>query len=90
MKPRRCDDGRLCFRLLSQLSDKEKEYQELLRATLQQKQEHIDSLRNGGVVQSNDLFYKPAVTVVNSRWTDARKKKGLCVFMICDDLDWNL
>ena len=39
------DDGCLCFRLLSQLSEKEREYQELLRKSVQRKQEQIDALR---------------------------------------------
>ncbi|KAM9724383.1 mitogen-activated protein kinase kinase kinase 5 [Menidia menidia] len=42
-------------RLLSQLSDKEQEYQDLLRNSLQRKQEQIDELRKTTVIQGGEL-----------------------------------
>ncbi len=43
----------LCFRLLSQLNEKEREYQELLRNSVQRKQEQIDALRKAAVTEGN-------------------------------------
>uniref|UniRef100_A0A665TDB8 mitogen-activated protein kinase kinase kinase n=1 Tax=Echeneis naucrates TaxID=173247 RepID=A0A665TDB8_ECHNA len=51
------DDGRLCFRLLSQLSEKEREYQELLRFTIQRKQERIDALRKVTAINEGLLLF---------------------------------
>lgn len=45
------DDGCLCLRLLSQLNEKEREYQELLRNSVQRKQEQIDALRKAAVTE---------------------------------------
>ncbi|XP_076008745.1 mitogen-activated protein kinase kinase kinase 5 [Genypterus blacodes] len=45
-------------RLLSQLSEKEREYQELLRGSVQRKQEQIDVLRNGTVTADDGLPQK--------------------------------
>uniref|UniRef100_A0A3Q1CH86 mitogen-activated protein kinase kinase kinase n=1 Tax=Amphiprion ocellaris TaxID=80972 RepID=A0A3Q1CH86_AMPOC len=39
------------YKLLSQLSEKEREYQELLRNTVQKKQEQIDALRKAAVTE---------------------------------------
>uniref|UniRef100_A0A4W6C9X7 mitogen-activated protein kinase kinase kinase n=1 Tax=Lates calcarifer TaxID=8187 RepID=A0A4W6C9X7_LATCA len=47
------DDGFLCFRLLSQLNEKEREYQELLRTSVQRKQEQIDALRKAADTEGN-------------------------------------
>lgn len=41
----------LCFRLLSQLNEKEREYQELLRNSVQRKQEQIDALRKAAATE---------------------------------------
>jgi len=38
-----------CFRLLNQLSEKEQEYQELLRNSVERKQEQINALRKTAV-----------------------------------------
>lgn len=46
----------LCFRLLSQLNEKEGEYQELLRNSVQRKQEQIDALRKAAVTEGNVFF----------------------------------
>uniref|UniRef100_A0A665TG25 mitogen-activated protein kinase kinase kinase n=1 Tax=Echeneis naucrates TaxID=173247 RepID=A0A665TG25_ECHNA len=51
------DDGRLCFRLLSQLSEKEREYQELLRFTIQRKQERIDALRKVTAINEGNFLF---------------------------------
>lgn len=55
------DDRCLCFRLLSQLSEKETEYQELLRNSVQRKQKQIDSLRKAantkGKVYKSDFIF---------------------------------
>ncbi|XP_022075321.2 mitogen-activated protein kinase kinase kinase 5 [Acanthochromis polyacanthus] len=45
-------------RLLSQLSEKEREYQELLRNTVQKKQEQIDALRKAAVTEDGELTSK--------------------------------
>ncbi|XP_070691759.1 mitogen-activated protein kinase kinase kinase 5 [Pempheris klunzingeri] len=42
-------------RLLSQLSEKEREYQELLRSSVQRKQEQIDVLRRAAVAEAGEL-----------------------------------
>ncbi|XP_022619973.1 mitogen-activated protein kinase kinase kinase 5-like [Seriola dumerili] len=42
-------------RLLSQLSEKEREYQELLKTTVQRKQEQIDRLRKAAVTEDGEL-----------------------------------
>ncbi|XP_029928607.1 mitogen-activated protein kinase kinase kinase 5 [Myripristis murdjan] len=42
-------------RLLSQLSEKEREYQELLRNSVQRKQEQIDTLRKAAVTEDHGL-----------------------------------
>ncbi|XP_071326030.1 mitogen-activated protein kinase kinase kinase 5 [Trachinotus anak] len=42
-------------RLLSQLSEKEREYQELLRTTVQRKQKQIDALRKAAVTGDGEL-----------------------------------
>uniref|UniRef100_A0A8C2XI66 mitogen-activated protein kinase kinase kinase n=1 Tax=Cyclopterus lumpus TaxID=8103 RepID=A0A8C2XI66_CYCLU len=47
------NDGCLCFRLLSQLNEKEREYQELLRISVQRKQEQIDALRKAANAEGN-------------------------------------
>lgn len=47
----------LCFRLLSQLNEKEREYQELLRNSVQRKQEQIDALRKAAVTEGNFLGF---------------------------------
>lgn len=41
------------FRLLTQLNEKEREYQELLRSSVQRKQEQIDALRKAAVAEGN-------------------------------------
>lgn len=41
----------LHFRLLSQLNEKEREYQELLRSSVQRKQEQIDALRKAAATE---------------------------------------
>lgn len=45
------DVGCVCFRLLSQLSEKERELQELLRNSVQRKEEQIDALRKAAVIE---------------------------------------
>lgn len=47
----------MCFRLLSQLSEKEREYQELLRTSVQRKQEQIDALKKTAVTEGNVFFF---------------------------------
>lgn len=42
-----------CFRLLSQLNEKEREYQELLRNCVHRKQEQIDALRKAEVIEAS-------------------------------------
>uniref|UniRef100_A0A8D3DAF8 mitogen-activated protein kinase kinase kinase n=1 Tax=Scophthalmus maximus TaxID=52904 RepID=A0A8D3DAF8_SCOMX len=51
------DAGPLCFRLLGQLSEKETEYQELLKTSVQRKQEQIDALRKTAVTEGNVFFF---------------------------------
>lgn len=51
------DDGCLCSRLLSQLSEKEREYQELLRNSVQRKQEQIDALRKASDTDDTGIFF---------------------------------
>lgn len=46
----------LCFRLLTQLNEKEKEYQELLRNSVQRKQEQIDVLRTAAATEGKGSF----------------------------------
>lgn len=45
------DDGCVSFRLLSQLNEKERELQELLRISLRGKQDQIDALRKAVVIE---------------------------------------
>lgn len=45
----------LCSRLLSQLSEKEREYQELLRNSVQRKQEQIDVLKKAAATTGQSL-----------------------------------
>lgn len=59
----------LCFRLLSQLSEKEREYQELLRNSVQRKQEQIDELRKDSVSEGNAAFYDLACYILQDTST---------------------
>lgn len=45
--------GVCVFRLLTQLNEKEREYQELLRISVQRKQEQIDTLRKVAIAEGN-------------------------------------
>uniref|UniRef100_A0A8D3DHN8 mitogen-activated protein kinase kinase kinase n=1 Tax=Scophthalmus maximus TaxID=52904 RepID=A0A8D3DHN8_SCOMX len=45
------------FFLISQLSEKETEYQELLKTSVQRKQEQIDALRKTAVTEGNVFFF---------------------------------
>lgn len=47
----------LLFRLLSQLNEKEREYQELLRDSVQRKQEQIDELRTAQATEGKVSFF---------------------------------
>lgn len=52
------NDGCFCvLRLLSQLNEKEREYQELLMNSVQRKQEEIDALRKSAVTEGNFFFF---------------------------------
>lgn len=46
------------FRLLSQLNEKEREYQELLRTSVCRKQEQIDALRTAAAATQGKMFVK--------------------------------
>lgn len=46
------------FRLLSQLNEKEREYQELLRSSVCRKQEQIDALRTAAAATEGKMFVK--------------------------------
>lgn len=52
----------LCFRLLNHLSEKETEYQELLRNSLWRKQQQIDALRKESVNEGNVVLMPKLVT----------------------------
>lgn len=52
-------DLSLLFRLLSQLNEKEREYQELLRDSVQRKQEQIDELRTAQATEGKGFFFNP-------------------------------
>lgn len=54
----------LCFRLLNHLSEKETEYQELLRNSLWRKQQQIDALRKESVNEGNVVLMPKLVTVL--------------------------
>ncbi|XP_072535872.1 mitogen-activated protein kinase kinase kinase 5 isoform X2 [Salminus brasiliensis] len=60
-------------RLLTQLSEKEKEYQELLRNSMQSKQEEIDALKVKAALESNGnkLVCQNAQTLPMVRWLRA-------------------
>lgn len=45
-------------RLLSQLNEKEREYQELLRSSVCRKQEQIDALRTAAAATEGEMFIK--------------------------------
>lgn len=47
-----------CFRLLSQLNEKEREYQELLRSSVCKKQKRIDALRTAAAAPEGKTFAK--------------------------------
>uniref|UniRef100_A0A8C9XHF4 mitogen-activated protein kinase kinase kinase n=1 Tax=Sander lucioperca TaxID=283035 RepID=A0A8C9XHF4_SANLU len=52
------NDGCFCvLRLLSQLNEKEREYQELLMNSVQRKREEIDALRKSAVTEGNFFFF---------------------------------
>uniref|UniRef100_A0AAX7UVC7 mitogen-activated protein kinase kinase kinase n=1 Tax=Astatotilapia calliptera TaxID=8154 RepID=A0AAX7UVC7_ASTCA len=54
----------LCFRLLNHLSEKETEYQELLRNSLWRKQQQIDALRKESVNEGNVVLMPKLVTIL--------------------------
>lgn len=54
----------LCFRLLSQLNEKEREYQELLRNSVQRKQEQIDALRKAAATEGEIFFFNSSLTSI--------------------------
>lgn len=51
-----CHGVILSFRLLSQLNEKEREYQELLRSSVCRKQEQIDALRTAAAAPKGKIF----------------------------------
>lgn len=70
------------FRLLTQLSEKEREYQELLRSSVQRKQEQIDALRKAAVAEGNAVNH--TVELVDSPLLviyDKRKYSKLDIFI---------
>jgi len=56
--------GVCVFRLLTQLNEKEREYQELLRISVQRKQEQIDALRKVAIAEGNVYI----LTTLMHRW----------------------
>ncbi|XP_055359168.1 mitogen-activated protein kinase kinase kinase 5 isoform X2 [Betta splendens] len=61
-------------RLLSQLSDKERELQELLRISLQRKQEQIDALRSAVVIKGKLIDWTASISSI--AWKHVKESKS--------------
>lgn len=78
----------LLFRLLSQLNEKEREYQELLRDSVQRKQEQIDELRTAQATEGKGFLFKSrqfvtSILIAQEPWYWCQVSLIVCVEDLC-------
>lgn len=83
------------FRLLSQLNEKEREYQELLRNSVQRKQEQIDELKTAQTTEGKVvcLFFKSrqfvtSILIAQELWYWCQVSLIVCVEDLCRFFFW--